>query len=301
MGLQERLDALLDWMHERQRWLARGGALAAGILVGGLALWVSGIGHLAWKEHPKPAVTQSLPPVVPAPPMVKNISGEVTQGRLGTDSSISKVPLRLHLMQTIPGVNAHSGRALLGVDPEHPQTYLAGAILENGSRLREIYPDHVVLVRGSERTSLFVEHPGADPRQSTGADSLAMVGEVAAPQAPETPRLSVEPVTDYLRAVPTYENGLVMGFQLYPGKQATLFRQWGLQPGDVLTALNGQPVSDPDQLMQTLRGLSEGAPSLEATVQRNGDTVSVVLDGADVQRLAAASTPAVLPPPNPPP
>jgi type II secretion system protein C len=148
---------------------------------------------------------------------------------------------------------------------------------------------------------LSLEHPGVDPGKTASADVLAMVGAATTVQAPDAPRLSVEPVTDYLRAVPTYQDSLITGFQLYPGKEAAPFKQWGLQPGDVLTALDGQPVSDADQLMQTLRGLSEGMPSIEATVQRNGVAVSVLLDGADVVRLAAASDSAALTPPSLPP
>jgi hypothetical protein len=74
MGLLERVDAFLDWMRE-WRWQQRAIAVIAGILVGGLTLWVSGFGQLAWREHPKPVAKQSLPPVVPAPRVVNNVHG----------------------------------------------------------------------------------------------------------------------------------------------------------------------------------------------------------------------------------
>jgi len=296
--LSEAFQAIAQWMLERRQWLTRYGALVAGIVLGGVVFWSSGLGTYLWHDghqRPKPVV-QTRPAVVPAPPTVKNLQREVTQGRLGTDSSVSKVPLRLLLIQTLPGRNVHSGQALLGVDRDHPQTYLAGAILENGARLDEIYPDHVVLVRGTHRTSVYLERPGT-AAQSANADALVMVGGPPPPPV-ESPRLSHEPVTDFLRPVPVYENGVITGFQVYPGKQAALFNQWGLKAGDVVTALDGQPVSDADQLMDMLRGLTQGQ-ALTATVQRNGAAVSLALDGADLERLANASAAPVLPPPGP--
>jgi hypothetical protein len=56
-----------------------------------------------------------------------------------------------------------------------------------------------------------------------------------------------------------------------------------------MTDLDGQPVSDPDQLMDTLRGLLDGT-ALTATVQRAGTPASIRLDGSDVQRLRTASS-----------
>jgi S1-C subfamily serine protease len=150
-----------------------------------------------------------------------------------------------------------------------------------------------VLVKGSRHTSLYLELVGA-PAESAAADALVMVGGPS--PTIESPHLSVETVTDYLRPVPVYRGGVINGFQVYPGRRAVLFGKGGLQRGDVITDLDGQPVSDADQLMDTLRGLMQGE-SLTATVQRGGATLSVTLDGADVEQLKAANNtqPTLLP------
>jgi type II secretion system protein C len=239
-----------------------------------------------WLHRPNAAAVTPRPAIVPAPRTVQNVHREDPKARLGTDSSVSTVPLRLQLVRTLPGRDIHSGQALLGVDRNHPQTYLAGAILENGARLQEIYRDHVVLVKGAHRTTLYVASAIAS-EDSGNTDALAMVGGPA--PAVESPLLSVEPVTDYLRPVPVYQNGVITGFQVYPGARSAVFTKWGLQPGDVMTELEGQPVNDADSLMQTLRGLVEGE-TLTATVQRAGAPVSVTLDGTQIEPLRTASS-----------
>jgi general secretion pathway protein C len=213
---------------------------------------------------------------------------------LGTDASASTVPLRLQLIRTLPGQSIHTGQALLGVDRQHPQTYLAGAILENGARLEEIHRDHVVLVKGSHRVSLYVT-AASTPESITQADALTLVGGPT--PTIQSPHLSLEPVTDFLRPVPVYRNGVIAGFQVYPGTRPSLFTKWGLQPGDVMTDLDGQPVSDADQLMDTLRSLLDGA-ALIATLQRAGAPVSIRLEGSDVEQLRTASNIAPGPPPG---
>ncbi len=272
----------------RRQQLVRLGALGGGIAVAAILAVSTGLklsDWHGWWHRPQTPPTAVRPPVIPAPATVKNLRHEDPKARLGTDASASKVPLQLKLVRTLPGQNVHAGQALMGTDRDHPQTYLAGAILENGARLDEIYRDHVVLVKGTHRVSLYVTAASPSEPITTG-DALTLVG--GPKPAIESPHLSLEPVTDFLRPVPLYRNGVIAGFQVYPGARGSLFTKWGLQPGDVLTDLGGQPVSDADQLMDTLRSLLDGA-ALTATVQRAGTPVSIRLDGSDVELLRTAS------------
>ena len=296
-----RLDFLRSWWkqfdrQQRQR-LARVASLAGGVVLAAVIVVSTGLNLrdlYDWRNRPSTPIAKPRPAVVPAAPTVRSIHHEDPKDRLGTDASASKIALQLHLIRTVPGQNAHTGQALLGVDRNHPQTYLAGAILENGSRLDEIYRDRVVLVKGNRHTTLYIEAAGAPTGTGSAAtDALAMVGGMAT--TVESPHLSIEPITDYLRPVPVYRDSAIAGFQVYPGAHPAPFSKWGLQPGDVMTELDGQPVADADQLMQMLSGLIDGQ-ALAATIQRGAATLSVTLDGAEVERLRAANN-RPLPPP----
>ena len=76
----------------------------------------------------------------------------------GNDSSISPEPLALTLVQVHLGRNATEGSAEIGVVRESPQTYQAGAMLENGSRLVEIHSDYVLLKNGTKQARLYLEN-----------------------------------------------------------------------------------------------------------------------------------------------
>jgi type II secretion system protein C len=285
----------VERIDRRHRWWVRAGITGASALLGALLLWNADlrIGGLEGWIHRWHRSAQKRAAVIPQARPVAAVRHAVPLGRLGTDASASKTPLRLVLVRTLPGSNVHTGRALIGVDRAHPQTYLAGAILESGARVDEIYGDHVVLVQGGVRVLLYVESSGIAPQNSRTAQALELVGGPQ-PKA-EAPHYSVETLTDYVRTVPVYRNGIVTGFQVYPGARAGAFRKWGLQAGDVITDLDGQPLTDPDQAMQLLHSLTDGE-ALTATVQR-GTRVpfQVALDGADLEPVRTAN--AAAPPP----
>jgi type II secretion system protein C len=292
----ERHRNAVEQIDRRHRGWVRAGLTAGSALLGAVLLWNADVrlgGIEGWIHPWHHGVAEKRAAVIPKPRSVAAMRRSGPTGRMGTDASASKTPLRLVLVRTLPGPNAHSGQAMIGVDVGHPQTYLAGAILENGARLDEIYTDHVVLVKGSARRSLYVESSGvSSPQSPQTAEALEVVG--GSSPKPELAHYSVEPVTDYLRPVPIYREGVVSGFQVFPGTRAGAFRKWGLQPGDVITDLDGQPLTDADQAMQLLRSLTDGE-ALTATIRRGaGEPFQVALDGADLEpvRTATAVAPA---------
>ena len=247
-------------------------------------------GAIDWLQHisPRRSPPTEVRPVLAPHSIARNASDSLPAGRLGTDASASKVPLRLILVRTIQGPNVHSGAALIGSDPQHPQTFLASAILENGARIDEIYHDRIVLMKDGRRTTLYVLGL-TSPDESVTTDPPLTVGGMSASSAPVQP--SVEQATDYVRPVPVYEQGAVVGFQVYPGRHSEAFTRWGLQSGDVIVALDGQPLTDADQVMHLFHLIVEGA-SMTASVQRNGVALAfVTLDGEVIQQEGAFAAP----------
>lgn len=214
-------------------------------------------------------------------------------------SSVSRTPQRLILTGTIVGRSAHEGTAFIGVDAHNPQTYSGGAILANGVRLEEIYKDHVVLAKGGQRVSLYLQQAkGGAGRQ---ADDLLMVGGpmVATPAV----ATSSEPFTDFIRPSPVYDGANLRGIEVYPGRQAGVFDQLGLRGGDVITAIDGQPFGDAAQAMELFRQLASGV-AMTATITRKGQAQSIALDGALIvtaqQRAHEAAIPSAGTRPPPP-
>jgi len=244
-------------------------AVGFGILV----LWVAGFEPLQWwRAHQQAAIAKAVPPRhAPTGPI-----SIVQPTPLGTDSSISKVPLPLHLTATRVGRNSREGYADIGVNVLSPQTYKAGAILANGARLEEIYSDSVVLERDHYRARLYIEGraspAGAGPTMSA---LLTVGGTMPNPAAVADSR---DTLTEFVRIAPVFEGDHFRALELYPSAHSDVFGRLGLKPGDRVTAIDGVALKNSKEAIGELRRLSEGA-SVNVTIERGGKPQMLSLDG----------------------
>jgi type II secretion system protein C len=259
-----------------RRLRSRTGILLISAVIVSIIGWVSGVfeamvsapAHttsIAATQQPTASVT--MPAAAPATPN-------------GTDASLSPVPVPLVLTGTQPGRNPREGQAVIGIEQNSPQTYSAGAILANNARIAEIYTDHVVLERDGQRVNLYLQGTGKHTDATLHASLLTVGGTPPPPLAQVT---SHEILTDYLRPSPVYDGQQLKGYQVYPGQQSTVFAQMGLQSGDVITAINGAPLNEPQSAIELLKQLTQGY-AFTATVERQGKTQSIALDGALITR-----------------
>jgi type II secretion system protein C len=278
-----------------RRWLYRLISVGGAFAIAALITWETGLDPLKlWQGAmaPKPVPISKAPAI---PPM-KAIGITPTVPK-GNDSSISREPLSLMLVRVHLGRNATEGSAEMGVVLESPQTYQAGAMLENGARLAEIHADYVLLTRGTNSARLYLRNGTAG---KVGDIAMLTVGGVkeAPPPAKVTSR---EILTDYIRPTPVYDQETIVGYQVYPGTQSGPFAQMGLQPGDLITEIDGTPLNDPQIAWDIFHQLAEGS-ALSATVKRHGAFESVTLEGSIIRAEEARSqqaTQAMLVPPGP--
>ncbi|MDO8434229.1 MAG: type II secretion system protein GspC [Candidatus Binatus sp.] len=80
-----------------------------------------------------------------------------------------------------------------------------------------------------------------------------------------------------MRAVPHVENGKTDGFAISEVKPGSVFEQIGMQNGDLVTSIDGQPVTNPMQAM-SLMGSVQNKPSIDLTVSRGGSPMNLHLD-----------------------
>ncbi|MGH7880287.1 MAG: PDZ domain-containing protein, partial [Candidatus Binataceae bacterium] len=80
---------------------------------------------------------------------------------------------------------------------------------------------------------------------------------------------NVAPLFTQIRAIPNVQNGAANGFRLSEIQPNSIFQQIGLQDGDLLSAVNGQPVGDPAKAMSMMQSLRNQS-SITLSVVRNG-------------------------------
>jgi general secretion pathway protein C len=243
--------------------------------IAGAITWKGELMLQSWWNRDKPSQSPSTPvhaaelaekPAPSAPIVVPK----------GNDSSISPVPLKLVLVHTQAGRTPHEGYAQIGVVRETPQTYLAGAILVNGARLIEIYPDRVRLEKDGHSAWLHLQGKWSWGKTEDG-DLLRIGGDTSPKSAAHI--TSREALTDYIRPSPVYDGGTLLGYQVYSGRNAGPFVQMGLQTGDVIVAINGTPLAEPNSAWEALRALMSGG-LFDAVILRRGNQERLTLDGS---------------------
>ena len=91
----------------------------------------------------------------------------------------------------------------------------------------------------------------------------------AAPVPMNTPQLS-----EVVTPEPHEANGKFVGFRLMPGSNVGLFNQLGLQPGDIVTAINGTPLDSPAAGAQALSAAAS-SPQVNLSLTRGGQQLNL--------------------------
>jgi hypothetical protein len=248
-----------------------------------LVLWCARLTD-NWFSGGTPTPPESSRAQSTANPSPSPQSLEKFKAAAGRDAVLPRTPQRLFLVSTSPGRSIGEGTARIGTDPEHPQTYVAGALLANGAQLTEIHPTYVVLERDGKKAELHLKGGKRD-------SELAMLG--GPPPVPSTKEVTTvdDRLSGVIRSMPVYQGDVLVGLEVYAGRNAGIFQQLGLRSGDIIVALDGAPVADPSDSLNLLRTLADGV-AITATVRRQNTTTTVALDGT---LLAATTQPPTAP------
>lgn len=249
------------------------------------------------------------PPAVPPPPPAANLNALMAAHLFGTaaadvangaDAPRTNVPLVL--AGTLAVRDPKAGLAIIGESAQTGHVYAVGATLPGGVRLHEVYTDRVVLDRGGALESLPLPRTALAGRPARVAGAEPPLGETVQKIINGGP----EVVGEVLRPMPSYNNGKLAGFRVYAGRDRRKFARLGLQPGDVVTQVNGVPLGDAQHGLDALRTLG-GAGTAIVTVDRGGATQQLTIDASQLSGIGegappspqAAPVPGAMPPPPP--
>lgn len=156
------------------------------------------------------------------------------------------------------------GSAIITTTDGLQASFLVGEEIVPGVRLKAVAFDAVTIDRGGVSEQLFLDQSSGDAPVTP--ENAGIAPPPAGSLAP--PRLTAD-----ISASPRLSGTLVTGLVLNPKGSGAAFAAAGLQPGDVVTAVDGAPVagiSDPGQLA---RQLEAGGATL--SIERGGKTVSL--------------------------
>jgi general secretion pathway protein C len=159
-----------------------------------------------------------------------------------------------------------------------------------GATLHSVYLDRVILDRGGALETLLlprllgpgmsgppvVRRSGADPRTVAAVDNIRRLVQ-------QDPGI----LDQVMRTVPSYDNaaGRLRGFRAYPGRNRQIFNKLGLKPGDLVTAINGTALDDPQRSQEVFNTI-QTSDHVTVTVERGGQKQDITLNIAQVATQA---------------
>jgi general secretion pathway protein C len=175
-----------------------------------------------------------------------------------------------------------------------------------GASLHSVYLDHVILDRAGALETLLlprllgpgmrgrpiVRRGGGDPRTVAAVDNIRHLVQ-------QDPGI----LDQVMRTVPSYDSaaGRLRGFRAYPGRNRQIFNKLGLKPGDLVTAINGTALDDPQRSQEVFNTI-QTSDHVTVDVERGGQKQQITLNIAQVAAQATkeldgeANPPAAAPP-----
>ncbi len=179
-----------------------------------------------------------------------------------------------HLNLSLRGIlfsrSPHYSVAIIEDGNREEHYYQPGDEVMEGVTVDAIYVDKVILAREGRYETLSLPTSRATLETTNDGSSA----DTATPDLAQVrSKLLQEPesITQILRMQPVYESGSLSGYRVYPGSERSVFFAVGLRPGDVVTAVNGVPLSNPAKSLAALDALRT-ASNVNLTLTRLGQT-----------------------------
>ena len=185
--------------------------------------------------------------------VARHVFGEVQTASANTKlSAIPETHLDLKLRGVMATRDPHTATAIVADSSGQEDYYTVGEALPGGATLKEVHDQYIVLSRNGRFETLRLP-----------SDALKVSNGVVAPAAENAPPGAApgagdllqqyrdqfikdpQSLANLLQGEPYWENGRMIGYRLRPGRDPGVLEKFGIQPGDVVTAVNGVSLTDP--------------------------------------------------------
>ncbi len=285
-------DTLTALISRAPRWVAAGLVVLVGARAAYVVTDLFGAG-----AKPAGALSALSPADLPQAAARLDLAGLISASLFGSAAPTAQegpapvTSMALVLVGVMAGEDPQRGVAILGPSAAAAKVYLVGNSLPGGARLHAVYGDRVMLDRGGLIEALLL------PRQPSSTGNAAPPPPPPMAALNRVQRLVQENpglVGDIIRPQAVLADGRQRGYRVYPGPNVQAFNKLGLRPGDLVTAINGTALDDPQRGSEIFGTLSS-ASEARVTVTRNGRPQDLVLNlaqvAAEAERLGSEPAP----------
>lgn len=195
-------------------------------------------------------------------------------------NNLPQSQMGLVLAGTMALEDPEAGYAIVGENAANAKFYRVGTVINGNARLHSVYADRVIIDRNGVLETLVLPRGAPSTAPVPAARNVVTtnpVGENLRRIAANNPSA----LGELLRAQPVFSNGVQKGYRVYPGRDRQQFTRLGLQPGDLVTSVNGSTLDDPNRSTEILNTLTSSSTA-QITVERNGVNQQLTLDMAQV-------------------
>lgn len=204
-----------------------------------------------------------------------HVFGEADKEPVAIDQPIEapETRLRLELTGLFASTNPKDSIAIISEKNGKDESYRIGDSVPGNATLHEIYADRVILRRLGKLETLRLKEP---------AEQLE-IGRTELPTAPDTtPRTSPmlkemqemyktdpQKLFSQMRLTPVTEEGRITGYR-FSHNNREFMKQIGLTTQDIITAVNGIPVTDSAKLFAMMKDADQ-LGEINLTIMRDGE------------------------------
>lgn len=214
--------------------------------------------------------------------VARHLFGEAQTASAAVEpSAIPETQLKLVLRGVMATHDQHTATAIIADPSGNEDYYEVGKELPGGATLKEVHDQYIVLSRAGrlETLRLPTDSLNVSKELTTSNPNVAPRGVV--PGAGALLRQyrdqfirDPQSLANLLQGEPYWENGRLIGYRLRPGRDPGVLEKFGVQSGDIVTAVNGVSLTDPAGRMELLRNMNN-ATQVNVDLIRAGRPISI--------------------------
>lgn len=226
----------------------------------------------------------------------KNVPKAVVQAAPVAPKEAPDTQLRLTLKGVMASPDMMDAWAIIADRMGNEDSYGLESSLPGGAILKEIYSDRIILEHNGRLETLRLPKNDATGTQVRSASSRNVRSGRRSTRRTNNTRSSIprgnvnrvssagsavlkgyrdkllsdpQSVMNTVRAEPYRQAGKLKGYRIFPGRDKSLFGQLGLEPGDVVTTVNGIDLDSPLKGLEVMQNVTD-ASEVSVEVLRNG-------------------------------
>ncbi len=234
----------------------------------------------AYNSFDKLDKSSTTKPTLSAAIVPHHLFGEYQQQTIKVEEPTITAPetkLKLELRGVISTGDTF-GAAIIADASKNESYYRVGDKLPGNVQLHEVFSDRVILDRGGLYETLSLptarEIAGLGATKSRSTQTTSSV-ETTALLQDYRQKLQNNPrqLMGLVRTFPVRRSGRLIGYRIAPGKDRKLLAKFGLRSGDIVTSVNGIPLTSTANGLSVMKKMNS-ASNLSIEVERNGSRQS---------------------------